>query len=69
MQVAGRRVAQSVERQTLDFGSSHDPGVVGASHSSGSVQSMEPAWDSLSLSLCLRLSLARTLSLQKKKIT
>ena len=39
----GTWVAQSVERPTLDFGSGHDPRVVGSSPASGSVLSMKPA--------------------------
>ena len=31
---------------TLDFGSGHDPGVVGSSPMSGTALSVEPAWDS-----------------------
>ena len=45
--------AQSVECLTLDFGSGHGPRVVGLSPMSGSMLSMQPAWDSLSLSLFL----------------
>ena len=41
-------MAQSVECPILDFGSGHDPLVRGSSPVSGSVLSMEPAWDSLS---------------------
>ena len=48
-QSRGTRVAQSVEHLTPDFGSGHNPGVVGSSPVSGSVLSVEPAWDSLSL--------------------
>ena len=36
-------MAQPVERLTLDFGSGHDPGVVGSCAASGSVLSMGPA--------------------------
>ena len=39
----GTWVAESVERPTLDFGSGHDPRVVGSGPSSGSVMSVEPA--------------------------
>ena len=39
-----------MKRLTLDFGSSHDRRVVGSSPVSGSVLSVESAWDSLSLS-------------------
>ena len=44
-------MAQSDERPTLDFGSSHDPRVMGSSPTLGSVLSMQPAQDSLFLSL------------------
>ena len=49
----GARVAQSVKRPALDFGSGHDLTVrefepcIGLHADSG-----QPAWDSLSLSLC-----------------
>ena len=46
-------VAQFVERQILDFHSGHDPRDMGLSPVSGSMLSMEPAWDPLSLSLSL----------------
>ena len=39
----GSWVAQSVEGQTYDFGSSHDPRFVGSSPKSGSTLSVEPA--------------------------
>ena len=42
-----------VEHLTLDFGSGHDPRVMDQVTTSGSVLTVEPAWDSLSLSLCL----------------
>ena len=45
--------AQSVEHPTLDFSSGHDARVVGSSPVPGSALSVEPAWDSLSLSLSL----------------
>ena len=48
----GARVAPSVEHLTLDFSSGRDPRIMGSSPASGSAQSTEPAWDSLSLSLC-----------------
>jgi len=44
-------VAQSVGHLTLDFGSSHDLGVVSLSPMSGSVLGVEPSWDFLSISL------------------
>ena len=45
-------LGSSVEHLTLDFGSGHDLGVMGLSPVLGSMLSMEPAWDSLPLSLC-----------------
>ena len=42
-------MAQSVERPTLDFGSGHDPRVVGLRPVSSFTLGMEPALDSLSL--------------------
>ena len=39
----GSWVAQSVEHVTLDFGSGHDPGVMGSSPVSGSMGSVESA--------------------------
>ena len=44
-------MAQLVERPTLDFSSGHDPRVVGSSPTLDSTLSMEPSWDSFSLSL------------------
>ena len=41
-------MAQSVKHSTLDLGSGHDLRVVGSSPMSGSVLSVESAWDSLS---------------------
>jgi len=38
----GTRVAQSVEHLSLDFGSGHDPRVVGSSPTSGSALGVEP---------------------------
>ena len=61
-------MAQSVECRTLDFGSGHDPRVVGSSPPSGSVQDMEPAWDSLSLSTPPPLLHVLSLSNKKNKI-
>ena len=64
-------VAQSVDCPTLDFGSGHDPRVMGSSPTWGSVLSMEPVCDSISLSLCLppshALSLSPSLSNKKEK--
>ena len=59
----GAWVARSIEHQTLDFSSGHDPRVMESSPVSGSLLSMEPAWDSLSPSA--PLSHSRSLS-QKK---
>ena len=42
-------MAQSVEHPTLDFGSGQDPRVVGSDSVSGSVLSVKPAWDFLSV--------------------
>ena len=42
-QVRGAWMAQSVAGSTLDFGSGHDPGVVGSSPALGSAVSVEPA--------------------------
>ena len=47
----GTQVAPSAERLTLGCGSGHDPRVMGLSPAPGSTLSVEPAWDSLSLSL------------------
>ena len=44
----GTRVAQLVERLTLDFGSGHDLSAMNLSPASGSALSLEHAWDSLS---------------------
>ena len=53
----GTWVTQSVEFLTLDFGSGRDPGMVELSPASGSILSIEPAWDSLFPLLRLSLSL------------
>ena len=45
-------MAEWVEHPTLDFGSDHDPSVMGPSPAWGSTLSMKPAENSLSLSLC-----------------
>ena len=47
----GAWVAQLLTCSTLDFGSGHDLTVVESSPMSGSVLGVQPAWDSLSLSL------------------
>ena len=68
-------MAQAVERPTLDFGSDHNPRVMGSSLASGFVLSIEPAFKILSLSLSLSLcpfplvlhSLSLSLSKRKKK--
>ena len=60
----GAWVAQSAERATLDFGSGHDLVVRGIEPLIGlCADSVEPAWDSLSPSLSLRL--LHSLSLSK----
>ena len=57
-------MAQSVECLTLDFGSGHDPRVMGSSLTSeASMLGREPAWDSLSLSPSAPPLLACTLAL------
>ena len=65
-------MAQSVEHPTLDFGSGHDPRVVGSSPKLGSMLSMKPAWNSPSFSapppLLLSLSLPLSLSLALSQI-
>ena len=58
-------MAQFIEHPTLDFGSGHDLRVVRLNLLLGSMLSMEPAWDSLSPSLCAPY--LHLLSLQKKK--
>ena len=45
-------MAQSFKRGTLDFGSGHDLMVGGIEPSTGSALTVEPAWSSLSPSLC-----------------
>ena len=53
MQTGGAWVAQSVEHLTLDFSSGHDLMVCGFEpHVQLCTDSVEPAWNSLSLSLC-----------------
>ena len=59
-------VVQSVDCLTLD--SSSGLRIVGSSPRSGSTQSMEPAWDSLSLSLCPSPLFACALFLRIQKI-
>ena len=46
----GTWVAQSVEPMTLEFSSGNDPRVLGLSPTLGPMLSVEPAWDSLSIS-------------------
>ena len=46
-------MAQSIKGQTLDFSSGYDLGVVGLSPVWGSALSIEPASDSLSLSVTI----------------
>ena len=62
-------MAQSVKWPTLDFSSDHGLRVVGSNPTLGSVLSMEPAWDSLSLSPALPLTPLMCLgSFSKSKI-
>ena len=57
----GAWVAHLVELLTLDFGSGHDVMVRGIEpHVGLCTDSVEPAWDSLSLSLSLSLTLHPT---------
>ena len=59
-------MAQSVKRPTLAFGSGHDLTVCEFEHRVGlCAESMDPAWDSLSLSLSLPSSSALSFSLSK----
>ena len=70
-------MAQSVKYPALDLGSGHDLTVVGSSSASGSVLSVEPAWDSLSsspsalrpfvLSFSLSVSLSKYINKHLKK--
>ena len=65
-------MVQSVEHQTLDFGSRLDLRTVGSSPTMGTMLSLEPAWHSFSLLpfLCPSplLTLTHSLSLSKKNI-
>jgi len=64
-------VAQSVEHLTLDFSSGRDLWVVRWNPALGCTLSVEPTWDSLSLSLPLPLRLppfTLNVSLKKKKL-
>ena len=59
-------MAQSAKRPTLDLGSGHDPLVCGFEpHVGLCTVSVEPAWDSLSLSLCLYPTCVLSLSQNK----
>ena len=59
-------MAQSDEHPTLDFGSGGDPMVCEFEpHVGLCADSTEPAWDSLSLSLCLSPACACSLSRNK----
>ena len=60
-------MAQLVERLTLDFGSGHDPKVMGLGPTSGSVLTVQRLLGILSLFLPLPLSPTCTPSLKKKK--
>ena len=75
-ELRGALVSQSVERLTFDFGSGHDLTVCGFKPWVRlCADSADPAWDSLSLSLCpscvlsLSLSLSLKTNLKKKKKT
>ena len=61
-QTWGAWVAQLVKCLTVDFGSGHDPRVVGWSPVLGSVLGVDPAWDSLSPSAPLTPACAHFLS-------
>ena len=67
--VRGAWVTELVKSLTLAFSSGHDPSVVGSSPTSGSLLSVEPAWDSFSPSPCsppqLMLSLSLSLKINK----
>ena len=64
------RVAQSVKHPTLDFYSGHDLTVCGVKPSiTLCVDSMEPAWDSLPLSLSAPLLLSLSQNKKVKKNT
>ena len=52
------RPSGSVGRLVLDLGSGHDPRIVGSTWVLGSGLSVELAWDSLSLSMSVCLSLS-----------
>ena len=63
LEIRGTWVAQLVKRLTLGFGSGHDLTVCGIKPCVGlHALSAEPAWDSLSLSLCPSPTRALTLS-------
>ena len=55
-QVLGAGGAQSVQLPTLDFGSGHDPRVMGSSPALGSALTVQSLLGMLSLSLSLSLS-------------
>lgn len=62
-------MAQSVEPPTLDFVSRRDPRVMGSSLTLGSMPIEEPAYDSLSPSICLSPLLLHSLSLKKIELS
>ena len=64
----GTQVAQSVEYPTPDFGSGHYLMVMRLSPASGSVLSVEPAWDSPSPSLFAPPQLLHFLSQNKETL-
>ena len=62
----GTWVVQSVEHPTLDFGTGHDLTVPGFEPQVGIyADGVEPAWDSLSLPLCLPLPCSLSLKINK----
>ena len=64
----GAWVAESVKRLTLDLGSGHDLIVCEFEPRIGfCADGMEPAWDSVSPSLCLSCACALSLSLKINK--
>ena len=66
--IRGAWVARSIKWATLGFGSGHDPRVLEFRPCVGlSADSMEPAWDSLSLFLCCSPSLPLKINKKRKE--
>ena len=66
--VQGHRVAEWAKHPTLDFGSGHDLTIRGfQAHLRLCADSVKPAWDSVSLSLCPSPALPLSLSLSQNK--